>query len=44
MSWAEHVARMERREMPTDFWWGNPKERDHVEDVGVSGRIIINGS
>jgi hypothetical protein len=23
----------ERREMNTGFWWGNMKERDHVEDI-----------
>jgi hypothetical protein len=25
----------------TGFWWGNLTERDHVEDVGVDGRIIL---
>jgi len=39
MKWAEHVARMARREMPTKILWGNPKE-----DLGVSGRIVVNGS
>ena len=28
----------------TGFWWGNPRERDHLEDIGVDGRIILNGS
>jgi hypothetical protein len=23
------------------YWWGNLRERDHVEDPGVDGRIII---
>jgi hypothetical protein len=23
------------------FWWGNPRERDHMEDKGVDGRIIF---
>jgi len=23
------------------FWWGNMKERDHLEDLGVDGRIIL---
>ena len=23
------------------FWWGNMKERDHWEDLGVDGRIIL---
>jgi len=23
------------------FWWGNVRERDHLEDPGVDGRIIL---
>ena len=23
------------------FWWGNLKQRDHLEDQGVDGRIIL---
>ena len=26
--------------MYTEFWWGNPSERDHLDDPGVDGRII----
>ena len=22
------------------FWWENPKETDHLEDLGVDGRIL----
>jgi hypothetical protein len=28
-TWAEHVARMERRWMHTEYWWKIQKERDH---------------
>jgi hypothetical protein len=23
------------------LWWGNPRERKHLEDVGVDGRKIL---
>jgi hypothetical protein len=23
------------------FWWGNLRERDHLKDLGVDGRIIL---
>jgi len=26
------------------FWWGNQRERYHLEDPGVDGRIIIRWS
>ena len=33
--WAEHVARTgERGEVHTGFWWGNMRERDHLEEPG----------
>ena len=25
----------------TEFWWGNLRERDHLEHPGVVGRIIL---
>jgi hypothetical protein len=27
--------------MHTGFWWGNLRERDHLEDLGVDERIIL---
>jgi len=34
-----HVWR--RGEAYTGFWWGNMRERDHLGDQGVVGRIIL---
>ena len=39
--WDGHVARMGRGEVCTEFWWGNLKERDHSEGLGVVGRRIL---
>ena len=25
----------------TGFWWGNVRKRDHLEDPGINGRIIL---
>jgi hypothetical protein len=25
----------------TGFWWGNTKDKGHLEDLGVDGRIIL---
>ena len=34
-----HVAHrhLGRRELHAGFWWGNLKERDYMEDLGVNG-------
>jgi hypothetical protein len=39
MRWVGHVARM--GEMHTGFWWGNLREKAHLENQGVNGRIIV---
>ena len=41
MRWVGHVAHMGRGEAYTGFWWGNLRERDHLGDPGVDGRIIL---
>jgi len=41
MRWAGHVALMGRVEVYIRFWWGNLRERDHLKDPGVLGRIIL---
>jgi hypothetical protein len=32
---------MGRREACIGFWWGNLRERDHWEDPGIVGRVIL---
>jgi hypothetical protein len=38
---AGHVVRMGKEEAYTWFLWGNLKERVHLGDLGVDGRIIL---
>jgi len=33
-----------RRDVHTGFWWGNLRDKDHLQYLGIDGRIILNGS
>ena len=37
MRWSGHVARRGRGEAYAGFWWGNLRERDHLEEPCVDG-------
>jgi hypothetical protein len=39
MRWAGHVARMGEGKNCTRFWWERTKEKDHLKDKGVDGRM-----
>jgi len=41
MRWAGHVAFMGERRGVYRALGGNPKERDHLGDTGIDGRIIL---
>jgi len=42
---ARGACRREGRvEVYTGFWRGNMRERDHLQDPGIVGRIILDGS
>jgi hypothetical protein len=41
MRWTGHVTRRERFEMHTVFWLQNLKRGDHLEDLGIDGKIIL---
>jgi hypothetical protein len=30
-----------RGEVHTGFWWGNLRERDHLEDLGIDENVIL---
>jgi hypothetical protein len=41
MKWAGHVAQIGRkRRMHIGYWWESQKERNHLEDQDVGGRVI----
>jgi hypothetical protein len=39
--WTGHVACMGKGEVHTGLWWGNLREGDHLKDLVVDGRIIL---
>jgi hypothetical protein len=39
MRWAGLVARMGEESRVPRFWWESQKERDHLEDQFVAGRM-----
>ena len=39
--WAGHVVRMGERRGEIEFRWGNLRERDHIGDPGLDGKIIL---
>ena len=41
MGWAGVVAYMVTGEVHTGFWLGELRERDHLEDLDIDGRIIL---
>jgi hypothetical protein len=41
INWAGHIARIGDRRVAYRFLWGEMREKDHLEDLRVDGRIII---
>jgi hypothetical protein len=41
MRWTQHIPQVGRREIAARFMWGNLTESDHLEDLGVIGRILL---
>ena len=41
MRWAGHVAYVGGEMWHTEFWWENLREKDHLQDPGLDGKIIL---
>jgi hypothetical protein len=39
--WLGYLAHMGRGQMHTEFWWGDRREGDHLEDPGTDESIIL---
>jgi hypothetical protein len=39
MRWVRHV--WDTGDVHTGFWWGDLRERDHLDDLDLDGRIIL---
>jgi hypothetical protein len=44
MRWAGHEAHAREMKNAYQICWETLKERDHLGDLGVDGKIIFNGS
>jgi hypothetical protein len=38
---AGHVVHMGGGEVHVEFWWGNQRERNSLENLGIGGRAIL---
>ena len=41
MRWVGHIAHMGERRGLYRVWWGNLRERDHLGNPGIDGRILL---
>jgi hypothetical protein len=41
MRWAGHVASLKKGEVHRGIRWRNLRDRGHMEDIGVEGKIIL---
>jgi hypothetical protein len=39
-----HTNEIDRGEVHAEFWWGNLRGSDHLEDVAIYGKIILKRS
>jgi hypothetical protein len=41
MTWGRHTELLGTGEVCTEFWCGILRERDHLEGLGIEGRLIL---